>query len=271
MSRKNSVPALLVLTATMVVVVLLAPRTPQPLSYHHFADQRPWLGIANFSDVASNLPFAVFGIWGLWFLLHLTSQETACRFADVRERWFYVLVFLGLLLTAAGSSYYHLAPDNDRLVWDRLPMTIVFMSLVAAVIAERTSVRVGLWLWPVLLAIGILSVLQWHWSEMRGAGDLRFYAAVQVYAALVLLLMTFYPTRYTRGPELGVVVALYVVAKLLETYDKQIFAIGHVVSGHTLKHLAAASAGYWILRMLEKRKQVSGPRRQVSGSLAPST
>jgi hypothetical protein len=180
MSCKNSVPALLVLTATMVVVVLLAPRTPQPLSYHHFADQRPWLGIANFSDVASNLPFAIFGIWGLWFLLRLTPQETACRFADVRERWFYVLVFLGFLLTAAGSSYYHLAPDNDRLVWDRLPMTIVFMSLVAAVIAERTSVRVGRWLWPVLLAIGILSVLQWHWSEMRGAGHLRFYAAVQV-------------------------------------------------------------------------------------------
>lgn len=122
-------------------------------------------------------------------------------------------------------------------------MTIVFMSLVAAVIAERTSVRVGLWLWPVLLALGILSVLQWRWSEMRGAGDLRFYAAVQVYAALVLLVMTFFPTAYTRGPELGVGVALYVVAKLLETYDKQIFTLGQVVSGHTLKHLAAALPG----------------------------
>jgi hypothetical protein len=180
MSRKNPVPALLVLTVIMIVVVLFSPRTPQPLSYHHFADQRSWLGIANFGDVASNLPFAIFGIWGLWFLLRLTPQESADRFADGREGWFYLPVFFGLLLTALGSSYYHLAPDNERLVWDRLPMTIVFMSLAAAVIAERTSVRVGLWLWPVLLAIGILSVLQWHWSEIRGAGDLRFYAAVQV-------------------------------------------------------------------------------------------
>jgi hypothetical protein len=274
MSRKNPVPALLLLTATMAVVVLLAPRTSQPLSYHHFADQRSWLGIPNFGDVASNLLFAIFGIWGLWFLLRLTPQELAVRFADSRERWFYVFVFLGLLLTAVGSSYYHLAPDNNRLVWDRLPMTIVFMSLVAAVIAERNSIRVGLWLWPILLAIGVLSVLQWHWSEMRGAGDLRFYAAVQVYAALVLLVMTFFPTKYTRGKELGVVVALYVVAKLLETYDKQIFALGHLVSGHTLKHLAAALAAYWILRMLEKRK--AGVRRQVSGlgsltSLTPET
>lgn len=254
MSRKNPVPVLLVLTAATVATVLLAPRTPQPLSYHHFADQRPWLGIPNFGDVASNLPFAIFGVWGLGFLLGLTPQELANCFADTRERWFYVFVFLGLLLTGVGSSCYHLAPDNDRLVWDRLPMTIVFMSLVAAVIAERTSIRTGLWLWPILLAIGVLSVLQWHWSEMRGAGDLRFYAAVQVYAALVLLVMTFFPTKYTRAKELGVVVALYVIAKLLETYDKQIFAIGRLVSGHTLKHLAAALAGYWILRMLEKRR-----------------
>lgn len=143
MSRKNPVPALLLLTATMAVVVLLAPRTSQPLSYHHFADQRSWLGIPNFGDVASNLLFAIFGIWGLWFLLRLTPQELAVRFADSRERWFYVFVLLGLLLTAVGSSYYHLGPDKNRLVWDRLPMTIVFMSLGAAVIAERNSIRVG--------------------------------------------------------------------------------------------------------------------------------
>jgi hypothetical protein len=205
-----------------------------------------------------------FGVWGLWFLLRLTPQESADRFGDVRERWFYVLVFLGLLLTAVGSSYHHLAPDNARLVWDRLPMTIVFMLLVAAVIAERTRVRAGFGLWPILLAVAILSVLQWHWSEMRGAGDLRFDAAVQTYAALVLLLLTFFPTPYTRGLELGVVVAIYVAAKLLETYDKQIFAIGQLMSGHTLKHLAAAFAGCWILPTLRKRSRcrASGLRYQ---------
>jgi len=133
-------------------------------------------------------------------------------------------------------------------------MTIVFMALVAAMIEERISVRAALWLLPFLLVIGILSVLQWHWSELHGSGDLRFYATVQVYSALVILLVLLFPTNYTRGKDLGMVVGFYVLAKLLETFDQQIFALGHIVSGHSLKHLAAAMAGFWILRMLMKRK-----------------
>ena len=246
--------AFLGLTVAVAVVAMLIPRTPQPLSYHDFADQRAALGIPDFGDVVSNLAFAVFGVWGLWFLLQLGHDEIATRFIDPRERWFYVVIFLGLVLTAAGSSYYHLAPDNNRLVWDRLPMTLVFMSLVAAMIAERISVQSALWLWPILLTVGILSVLQWHWSEETGHGDLRFYAAVQVYAILVLLLVLFLPPRYTRTSDLGVVLALYVLAKLLETFDKAIFKAGNIVSGHTLKHIAAGLAGYWILRMLRKRQ-----------------
>jgi hypothetical protein len=254
MSRKHAVFALLALTVAVAAIGLLAPRTPQPLSYHNFADRRAWLGIPNFGDVASNLAFAIFGAWGLWFLLRLRSTETAVHFVDSRERWFYLLVFFGMLLTAVGSSYYHLAPDNDRLVWDRLPMTIVFMSLVAAMIAERISVRAALWLWPILLVIGILSVLEWNWTEHASHGDLRFYAAVQVYAVLVLLFVLFLPTGYTHGWYLGAVVGFYVLAKLLETFDKQVFAVGHIVSGHTLKHVVAGLAGYWILKMLDRRQ-----------------
>src|SRR5260370_13439410 len=87
---------------------------------------------------------------------------------------------------------------------------------------------------------------------MRGSGDLLFYAAVQVYSALVLLLALFLPPRYTRGSGLAIVVSFYALAKVLEALDKPIFAAGHIVSGHTLKHLAAATAGYCILRMLTK-------------------
>jgi hypothetical protein len=58
-------------------------------------------------------------------------------------------------------------------------------------------------------------------------------------------------------------VGFYVLAKILETGDRQIFALtGHTVSGHTLKHLAAAMAGYWMLRMLRRREPLttaSGP------------
>jgi len=162
MSRTRAILALASLTALVAIAALLFRSTPQPLSYHQFADQRTWLGVPNLGDVASNLAFAIFGSWGFWWLARLTPQEAPSHFFDGRERWLYLAVFFGMLLTAVGSAYYHLTPDNDRLVWDRLPMTLVFMSLVAAMIAERISVRVALWLWPALLAIGVLSVLQWQ-------------------------------------------------------------------------------------------------------------
>ena len=255
-SRKASLGMLMVLTAIIVLVCCMMPRIPQPESYHLFADRRSFLGIPNFGDVASNLPFAVIGIWGLVFLLRSRFCSNARVFLDERERWPYLFVFAGLLLTAFGSSYYHLAPGNARLVWDRLPMTITFMAMVSAVIAERINVRLGIWLLPFLLFTGMASVFEWYWSETRGAGDLRFYAAVQAYAALVILLAFFFPQRYTRASDFGLVIGFYALAKVLELYDKPVFAALHVVSGHTLKHLAAAAAGYCILRMIEKRKPV---------------
>jgi hypothetical protein len=127
------------------------------------------------------------------------------------------------------------------------------MSLVAAVTAERISLRAGLWLLPILLLTGLGSVFQWYLSELQGAGDLRFYAAVQVYAVVFLLIALLLPSCYTRGSDLAIVAGFYILAKTLEILDKPIFELGHIISGHTLKHLAAAAAGYWILRMLRKR------------------
>jgi hypothetical protein len=221
-----------------------------------FADQRSFLGIPNFGDVVSNLPFAAVGLWGLVFLLRSNSERNPRHSLDRRERWPYLIAFAGLLLTAIGSSYYHLDPSNARLVWDRLPMTMVFMSLVAAITAERISLQAGLWLLPILLLIGLGSVLQWYLSELRGAGDLRFYATVQAYSLIFLLIALLLPPRYTRGSDLAIVAGFYALAKALEILDKPIFELGHFVSGHTLKHLTAAAAGYWILRMLLKARPV---------------
>jgi hypothetical protein len=236
----------------IAIVALFLPPIPQPLSYHNFADHRAWLGIPNFGDVASNLPFAIVGLWGLLVL----STPGAVKFSDRRERWLYLVMFASLILTAIGSGYYHLAPDNAHLVWDRIPIMIVFMALLAAVIAERVSVNIGLSLFPVLEILGIASVLYWRSSELRGHGDLRFYAAVQVYAILILLLALLLPAKYSRGSDFAVIVGFYVLAKILEETDRQVFALGHIVSGHTLKHLAAAGAGYWVLRMLMNRQSV---------------
>ena len=139
----------------VATVCVFLPRIPQPQSYHSFADQRSLLGIPNFGDVASNLPFAVIGLLGIVFLLRSGSDAASGHFLDSRERWPYLVAFVGLLLTAFGSSYYHLHPNNARLVWDRLPMTVVFMSMVAAVIAERVQLRAGLLLLPLFLIAGI--------------------------------------------------------------------------------------------------------------------
>lgn len=245
---------LLGFTLAVFVAAAIVPRTAQPLSYHNFADQRAWLEIPNFGDVVSNLAFAIPGVWGLVWLCSRTGKAS---FVEEHERWTYFAVFLGLLLTAFGSSYYHLAPDNTRLVWDRLPMTIAFMGLVSAMIAERICVARGLQLLPLLLLVGVSSVLWWWHTETIGAGDLRFYAAVQAYAVLVLPVLLLMPPRYTRGSDFLVVFGLYVLAKLFETADRQVFLwTKSAVSGHTLKHLAAGAAGFCVLRMLQKRQAV---------------
>jgi hypothetical protein len=243
---------LVAFTIAVAATAVLLPRIPQPQSYHDFADQRAWLGIPNFGDVASNLLFAISGVWGLVFLLGRRGQEL---FLDPRERWAYIFLFLGLFLTAFGSGYYHLAADNARLVWDRLPMTLAFMGLVSAMISERVGVRAGLYLLPVLLLIGAGSVVLWWHSETRGAGDLRPYAAVQVYAVLILPILLLLRPRYTRSWDFAVVFCFYVLAKIFETADRQIFSLDqHTISGHTLKHLAAGAAGFWILMMLQRRE-----------------
>jgi hypothetical protein len=245
---------LVAFTIAVAAAAVLAPRIPQPQSYHDFADHGGWLGIPNFGNVASNLLFAASGVWGLCVLIGGRGRE---RFIDSRERWAYVVVFFGLSLTAIGSSYYHLAPDNARLVWDRLPMTLAFMGLVAAMISERISVSAGFQLLPVLLLIGAGSVIWWWHTETLGAGDLRFYAAVQVYSVLLLPVLLLLPPRYTRSMDFAVVFGLYVLAKIFETADRQIFSLDHhLISGHTLKHMAAGAAGFWILGMLEKRQPI---------------
>ena len=137
-------------------------------------------------------------------------------------------------------------------------MTIAFMSLVSAMIAERIDVNIGVRLLLPLLCVGILSVVQWHLSEQRGAGDLRFYAAVQVYAIVVLVFLLLLPARYTRTSDLIWVGVFYLLAKALEALDRSIYSLDHqLISGHALKHLAAGLSGYFLLRMLRNRKPIA--------------
>jgi len=60
--------------------------------------------------------------------------------------------------------------------------------------------------------------------------------------------------RLCRSLYIFHVIALYGLAKIVETLDAQIFTwSNYVVSGHTLKHLIAALAAYRIVQMLQGR------------------
>ncbi len=255
---RHSVLALAVAIAG--IRVLKGPPLAQDLAYHLMADQRPFLGIPNCLNVLSNLPFALVGLLGLHTVFHREAGR-ATPFRDPWERWPYAVLFAGVALTTLGSAYYHLAPDNARLVWDRLPMTLGFMGLLTALLAERVALRAGRLLLGPLLLLGVGSVAYWYWTELHGRGDLRVYVLVQ-YGSLLLvgLLLLLYPARDAGTGYLIAGLGAYAGAKWLEAADERIFAVGQVVSGHTLKHLAAAGAVVCLVVMLRARAKPAAPR-----------
>jgi hypothetical protein len=222
---------LLALALAMVLAIAAQPAIHQPLAYHHFADTRTLFGVPNFWNVASNLPFLLVGLAGLaWLRRHGDHVE-----AELRAAWW--VLCAGVALVAVGSGAYHWAPSNASLVGDRLPMTLAFMAFAAIVLGEHISLRAArLALWPLLLA-GVASVLYW-----RATDDQRPYALVQFLPVLLIpLVLVLYPL-----PGRGAVwtaLGCYVLAKLLEAFDVAIYdMLGHAISGHSIKHVAAAGA-----------------------------
>jgi hypothetical protein len=253
----NRVRLLLLVALAAAVWLFLHEPISQNKAYHNFADQRTILSVPHFCNVVSNVPFALVGVAGLGFLFSGRARRPGGPVDEPTVWLAYVVLFVGVGLTALGSAYYHLNPNNDRLFWDRLPMAVAFMGLFGAVIAERIDVRAGRVLLMPLVVAGIWSTLYW-----RETDDLRPYYYLQFFplAALPLILWLF-PARYTRTGDLLVALGWYVVAKFCETpFDGTIFALGHVASGHTLKHLAAAMGTYQLLRMLKRRERVSASR-----------
>jgi len=236
--------ALLVAVAVAAAAAVFAfPPIAQDPAYHAFADRRWIWGVPNAINVLSNLPFTVVGALGVSVVWRRGSGL-------VWEQLAFLALFGGVGLTGFGSAWYHLAPTTMTLFWDRLPMTLAFMALLALTLGERVSVRAGPWLLPLCLAAGVGSVVHWQLGERAGSGDLRLYALVQFFPMLAIpLALALYPRRWIRGADLLVAVGWYALSKIFEALDAPIFALGGVVSGHTLKHLAAATAAAWLLRI----------------------
>jgi len=247
MERSGARPNLPVLVFFSLMAVslgglLLLPPITQDQSYHEFADQRTVFGIPNFWNVVSNLPFLAVGAAGLR------------RFRDDPAT---VVFFLGVFLTGIGSSYYHWNPNDGTLFWDRLPMTLSFAAILALVVSERVDARSGaILLWPAL-AIGVFSLVLWRWTD-----DLRLYFWVQFFPGIaVIVLFLLYPPKYTGTRYWIAAAVLYALAKVFEFTDEPIYSAANLLSGHTLKHFAAAGACYAILRYFQTRRPIMQSRQ----------
>ncbi len=231
-----------VVLAGTIAVIIHGP-IPQPEGYHAFADHRGIFGIPNFWNVVSNLPFLAVGLAG-FFVMHTGSSPGVLP----ALRPAYLTFFLGTVLVAFGSGYYHLAPSDDSLVWDRLPMTITFMAFLAILIGEHIGPAIGARLLLPFLAVGLFSIAYWRWTAQHGSGDLRLYILVQFLPMLLApLLLLLFPSALTRPALLWGVLAAYAAAKMFEELDVSIYRFLRGISGHSLKHIIAAAGTYFVV------------------------
>lgn len=255
--------ALLLITMVAVIAAFVHAPVPQDPRFHDFADQRTIMDIPHFWNVVSNIPFIVVGAAGmLWIAFRGRHTGLGPLYANG------LLFFAGILLTGIGSSYYHHAPDNQTLVWDRLPMTVSFMAFFSIIIGAYISPRAAaLLLWPLILT-GLLSVAYWHLTENKGHGDLRLYFLVQFLPMLLIpLVLLLYRRRGKFELYLWLVILAYAVAKVLEAADHSIFGIGHVISGHTLKHVFSALAPALFLIVIGRHSLLAGQNQPTSHKL----
>ena len=227
--------------AAIAGLFILSP-IEQNKEYHNFCDSDTILNIPNFWNVVSNIPFLVIGLIGLYKTSYIS--ETRIQ---------YLIFFLGVSLVSIGSGYYHLNPNNNTLVWDRLPMTIAFMSLLSIIISEFIDTKIGLRsLLPALL-IGFLSVGYWIFFN-----DLKMYVLVQFYPVLgIPVILIFFKSKYNLTIGYWILLLAYLIAKIFEHLDYETESAIIIWSGHTLKHIVIAIGIFSLLYTYVKRKRVA--------------
>ena len=237
--RHLTIKALIGILGVLTILAWwMAGPIPQDPLYHGFADQRFLFDIPHALDVLSNLPFCIFGIFGIYVTLARSQQLH--NLTNL-----YLTFFIAIFFTGLGSAYYHFNPDNSTLVWDRLPMSVGFMSIFTAIIAERIHLKLGQHLFPWLVAAGICSVFYWQWQD-----DSRPYLLVQFGTLLALPVILLLYRRSDSG-FLWLAIFFYVIAKVFEVFDSQFYTFtSEWISGHTFKHLAASITPLMIVMKL---------------------
>lgn len=233
----------------LMLVAVVAPSVEQPAHYHAFADQRSLLGIPHAMDVFSNLPFLLLGLLGLTRLAQVL---------DPHRRSLALLMCLGLLLTFAGSSVYHLAPNDHSLLYDRLGMLVLFSGILSLATADRLGPAAAR---GVLLAVALGGAASlWAW---QASDNLLPWILLQAGGMLVLVSLSFCRAQSGGyGFRLGLCVAWYTLAKLFELTDDHLFHLsGELLSGHSIKHVLSAAAVLPLLLPLLRSKGLKATAR----------
>ncbi len=244
---------IVVFIITAITLYFIDPIS-QDLAYHNFSDSRIYFGIPHFMDVLSNLPFIIIGILGWRLSVKFYRKTTMVNFLMA------FILFTGVCFTGIGSGFYHFAPDNFTLIFDRLPMTLVFTSFFATIIYDYVDRRVGAVAFYSLFIVGIYSIFYWYYSEIIGHGDLRLYAFIQFFPVVAIpLILVFYNNNNLYTKQLILVFLAYAISKLSEYYDMELFGFFKVISGHTIKHLFSALALYFVYQIyINKYQKLKG-------------
>ena len=225
---------------------------PQDPAYHALADTRTLQGVVpRAGDILTNLAILGAGLFGLALRSRMNVAPEGRTAVNV--------LIAATILTAFGSAYYHLAPANATLIWDRLPIAIVLMSLLALVMADRVHPLYARdAIWP-FTGLGIASVMLWGVSEAMGQEDLLLYLVVRVGAgAAIVLLLILRPPRYTGTAWLFAAVLCEIAMAFLERVDHEMFQLtGGLISGHNMKHVLAGIALACVFWWLRARKSLT--------------
>ncbi|MEO8023969.1 hypothetical protein [Polaromonas sp.] len=240
---------LLLAVLLLALVAVAGPALVQPAHYHDFADQRSWGALPHAMDVLSNLPFALWGLVGMGVLVQALRRQAVDRTAA----WLAGLFFGGLMVTTAVSAIYHWQPDNAGLLWDRGGMVLAFAGLLGLAAWQGISARAGVVLAAAVLVLGPVSVQVWAMS-----GNLLPWGVLQ-FGGMGLIVGLACLRTQTAGGQLhhglpirwSLLIALYALAKVLELGDHQVFEwTGHIISGHSLKHIVASCAAWPVVAAL---------------------
>ncbi|MCW8328579.1 ceramidase [Photobacterium sp. SDRW27] len=247
---------LLTITVIMAALALYFAPIKQSSNFYDYADQRTLLGIPHFWNVASNIPFLVVGLLGIWRLKARTTfiiDPTCYRL--------YLFFFGGLIATFLGSSNYHLEPNAFTLMLDRIPLSVTFVALYCIVLSEYISPTVGQRLFVPVTLYGALSVVYWYISDtITSRGDMSAYVLVQVVPIIHLpIIIGLFRARYSHGRYYLYALLAYIIAKWAESNDDTLYTALGGVSGHSIKHLLAGFGGYLIYLGFKKRSKITGP------------